>query len=394
MIDIVRDILQCPITGAALLPLAPPALAAARDDLRAGRLRHAAGAAAAPSLATLEAALATPDGRFLYPVLDGIFVLLPGLALIRADDRDAAGQFAPAGSAAETDAAMRFYDEIGWRPDAAGQFADAVRFEDLRPVTRGYAHRCHLRVGDHLPPAGKFLLDVASGPIQYPEYVTYSARFERRLCGDVSFAALLAAKRRLGDRGIYLQCDITRLPLKTGAVDAFISLHTIYHVPADRQLAAFRELERVCADGGRGAVVYSWGPHCWPMRILAARWRPIRALRRLARKMVPTALVRRLKGVADTAAPGGGGGLYFHAHDRRWFDEAVNTGGRWRVAVWRSVSVPFTKRYIHPWLGGRALLGLLFAFEQRHPEWAGRHGQYPLLVFAKGPVDGGGPGKV
>lgn len=384
MIDSVCNLLRCPVTGSDLTPLDGAALDRAREAIRAGGLRHAGGAAVSPALAEMEAALATPDGALLYPVVEGIFVLLPGLALVPTSDAAAPGGVA---LAEETDAAMRFYDEVGWRRSGAGDFEDAVKFEDLRPVTREYARLCHRRVARHLPPRGKYLLDVASGPVQYDEYLEYSEGFEKRICGDVSFAALRAARRKLGDRALYFQCDITRLPIRSGAVDAFVSLHTIYHVPAELQLAAFRELERVCAGGGCGAVVYSWGEHSIPMRLLAARWRPLRALKRLARKLVPTPLVRMLKG--DPASPEPGGGLYFHAHDIRWFRENVNAGGGWRIAVWRSVSVPFTKRWIHPRLLGGAALRLLYAVEERWPASVGGIGQYPMLLFRK--ENGPGP---
>ena len=67
----------------------------------------------------------------------------------------------------------QFYDQVGWQKVAGDQYQNA-RYEDLRPVSAEYIHRCHLRVGRHLAPAGRFLLDAGSGPVQYPEYLTYS----------------------------------------------------------------------------------------------------------------------------------------------------------------------------------------------------------------------------
>ncbi|MEJ2013580.1 MAG: hypothetical protein P8X64_15315, partial [Anaerolineales bacterium] len=61
-----------------------------------------------------------------------------------------------------------FYDSVGWRGIGEGLYQNA-RYEDLRPVSREYIHRCHLRVSRHLPESGRFLLDAGSGPIQYPE---------------------------------------------------------------------------------------------------------------------------------------------------------------------------------------------------------------------------------
>jgi len=38
-----------------------------------------------------------------------------------------------------------FYDEIGWKLESDGFYQNA-RYEDLRPVSADYIHRCHLRL--------------------------------------------------------------------------------------------------------------------------------------------------------------------------------------------------------------------------------------------------------
>lgn len=43
----------------------------------------------------------------------------------------------------------------------------------------------------------------------------------------------------------------------------------------------------------------------------------------------------------------------------------------------------FTRTYIHPHLGGRLILRLLFWLEERLPRTFGRIGQYPMVVFAR-----------
>ena len=40
------------------------------------------------------------------------------------------------------------------------------------------------------------MLDMASGPIQYPEYLVYSSNFKKRYCVDLSKNALEAAKKK------------------------------------------------------------------------------------------------------------------------------------------------------------------------------------------------------
>lgn len=181
----------------------------------------------------------------------------------------------------------RFYDEIGWRRTEDKAFVDAARFEDLRPVSADYRSKCHLRVNRYLPHQGQYLLDVASGPIQFPEYLTYSEGYDYRLCADLSHTALQEARTTLGGRGLYVQCDITHLPFQADSIDTAISLHTIYHVSADNQIDAFRELHRVLRPGSRAVVVYSWSRHSLLMAITL----PYKALVLMARylkRLLPT----------------------------------------------------------------------------------------------------------
>jgi ubiquinone/menaquinone biosynthesis C-methylase UbiE len=285
---------------------------------------------------------------------------------------------------------MRFYDEIGWQAAENDGFQDAKRFEDLRPVSREYIHRCHMRINNHIPRRGTYLLDVASGPVQYREYLTYSEGYGRRICADISIAALKAAKKKLGDRGIYIQCDVTQLPLKNASVDGFVSLHTIYHVPEEKQVAAFRELERVLMHERTGVVVYSWGAHC--LTKLLTGYTP----KQLLRSVLPNFLVDWLKKVFGAQTPTSTSGhpsvlsttnkepeLYYHAHDYTWFQREIASTTDWDIRVWRSVSVPFLQRYVHTELLGRLLLSVLFRIEDAFPRLFGRFGQFPMMVYRK-----------
>ena len=74
-------------------------------------------------------------------------------------------------------------------------FYQNARYEDLRPVSREYIERCHLRVNRHLDRPGKFLLDAGSGPIQYPAYLTYMEGYQYRVCVDISIVALQEARQ-------------------------------------------------------------------------------------------------------------------------------------------------------------------------------------------------------
>ncbi len=150
-----------------------------------------------------------------------------------------------------------FYDQVGWKMVGDNVYQNA-RYEDLRPVSREYIHRCHLRVRRHLPGSGRYLLDAGSGPIQYPEYLEYSRDHQFRVCADISITALEEARRRIGDRGLFVVCDITRLPFRPDVFDGVVSLHTIHHLPEPAQPGAFSELYRVLAPGNTAVVVNGW----------------------------------------------------------------------------------------------------------------------------------------
>jgi ubiquinone/menaquinone biosynthesis C-methylase UbiE/uncharacterized protein YbaR (Trm112 family) len=376
------SILKCPISGSDLSFVDEKCLEELRSETEKGGLRHLGGG---PVRMHLKNALSSSDGQFIYPVDDGILILLPSLAIVRTNQAYP-NDFPQL--ALETESVMRYYDEVGWHRIKDGVFEGVGRFDDLRPVSSEYIHKCHLRVGEHIPEHGKYLLDAASGPVLYPEHVAYSQGYCNRICVDISIAALRAAKRKLGDKGIYIQGEITNLPLKNASVDGFVSLHTIYHVPEEKQAAAFKELERVLKYGGTGVVVYTWGSHCRTMEFLTTH--PIySAFRRLLRNVLPTFLVDWLRGVpreqaqanADTANKEPE--LYYHPHDYNWFQREIASRASWDVKAWRSVSVPFLRQYAHAKLLGRPLLSILFWLEDASPHLFGRFGQYPMMICRK-----------
>ena len=117
-----------------------------------------------------------------------------------------------------------FYDQIGWSQVSGGLYQNA-RYEDLRPVSREYIHKCHLRVNRYLAAQGDLFLDAGSGPVQWPEYLTYSAGYRYRVCADISITALKEARTRLGRarpvcHGRYCQPAIQARCLRRRRLDA------------------------------------------------------------------------------------------------------------------------------------------------------------------------------
>jgi len=280
------------------------------------------------------------------------------------------------------DQVREFYNQVGWQEVSEGLYQNA-RYEDLRPVAREYIHRCHLRVLRHLKSSGKYLLDAGSGPIQYPEYLEYSRGYEKRVCVDISRVALVEARKRIEAHGLYVVADIANLPFKAGVFEGAVTLHTIHHLPEDEHLQAYQELYRLLRPGSAAVVVNGWG---------ASRMMSLfNPLIRIAQRVIH--LLNRWQNqpaanppVKESLKNDQGGkpkGTFTNRHEVAWMNEVVGSHMPLEIRVWRSVSVRFMRALIHPALGGRYWLRLLYWLEERLPHYFGENGQYPLVVIRK-----------
>lgn len=282
----------------------------------------------------------------------------------------------------------QFYNQIGWQMINEDLYQNA-QYEDLRPVSREYIHRCHMRVKRHLAPKGQYLLDAGSGPVQYPEYLTYSEGYQARVCMDISIVALKEARKRLGDHGMYVVGDIAHVPFRTENFDGVVSLHTIHHVPLEDKVQAYEELHRVLNKGKNLVVVNGW-----TNAPLVERLKPlmqfIRRLRgwwlRKVKKQTSSEQVSKEKqddqeGLCEAhSAPAG---TFVHKLNAEWLSQALEGRMDFEILVWRSVSVSFLRSVIYPDWGGRFWLKVLYWLEECFPRWLGRYGQYPLVVVHK-----------
>jgi SAM-dependent methyltransferase len=149
-------------------------------------------------------------------------------------------------------------------------------------------------VNRHLAPTGKYLLDAGSGPIQYPEYLTYSEGYQYRVCADMSITALIEARKKIGERGLFVVSDIANLPFKEEAFDGVVTLHTIHHLPLSEHARAYEGLHRVLAPGRSAVVVNGWST--------SAIMDPFRSLSKLRKRVWMF-----LKGRKGEKGMGGGG---------------------------------------------------------------------------------------
>jgi ubiquinone/menaquinone biosynthesis C-methylase UbiE len=263
-----------------------------------------------------------------------------------------------------------FYDQIGWSQVGEGLYQNA-RYEDLRPVSRDYIHKCHLRVNRHLASEGEFFLDAGSGPVQWPEYLTYSEDYRYRLCVDISIMALKEAQSKLGERGLYVVADIANLPFKAEAFDGEVSMHAIHHLPLSEHRRAYLELQRVLKPDRSAVVVNGWH-------------NPL--LMRLAEPLIQIGRLlsgRGLKRKKDWSEEDDQAGTFVEKLTPRWLKQELDGAMDYKVYPWRSLSPRFMRWFVRPQLGGKAFLRFIFRMEEHFPRFFGVHGQYPMIVIWK-----------
>lgn len=365
--------LRCPVTHRPLNWVTTAHLSALNGAITTGVLHRRDGALVKEPL---QAAFITSDGQFAYEVVDGIALMTPDSAILaNGANPDADGELRT-----EKRDAQAFYDQIGWRKRSDAEFIDSAMHEDLRSHTREYLLHCNRRVKRFLPDGGKFLVDVASGPVQFDEYMEYSERFTYHVCVDLSFVALREARRKLGAKGVYILGDITNLPFKDDAIDCVVSMHTLYHVPKDEQPKAFRDIYRVTKPGNTSVVVYHTGDACKLMKLPLMRWRwSMKLGNRLAWY---AQRLRQALGSPKPEAATDRPKLYFHAHSLKWWLQQP-WGFTPELHCWRALHLFFMRRYVHRWLLGRPFLKAVAWLEDHCPRLMGRIGQYPMFVLRK-----------
>ena len=281
----------------------------------------------------------------------------------------------------------KFYNSIGWQEEIEGFYQNA-RYEDLRPVSAEYISRCHLRVKRHIKPQGKMLLDAGSGPVQYPEYLTYSQDYQYRVCADISIVALKEARKRLGEKGLYVVTDVANLPFKKEAFDGLVSLHTLHHLQLEDQKRAYEEFFRVLKPASSAVVVNGWMDSPLMRRSL----RFVQIMERLGKLFAPKteaekaaeAKTAEAKKAEEKPAEKKPTGTYIKKLDPVSLEAFLSEKKiKFSVFCWRSVNVRFMRAVVHRFLLGKLFLRLVYRLEEKYPEWMGKKGQYPLIVLEK-----------
>ena len=266
----------------------------------------------------------------------------------------------------------KFYNKLGWETDV-GITEDARRFEDLRESAKDYLSRCRLRVLRHIPETGENIIDMASGPIQYEEYLEYSKNFKKRYCVDLSSSALEDAKKKIGDHGVFLNGSFFDIPLDENFFDCAISLHTIYHIDKDKQEEAVRKLIYVTKPGQPIIVVYSNPSKIfkWVSRLIRLPFLLLRKPKELLEKLIKKSVQKK-----DLD-------LYFYTHPIKWWNRFGDVATNIKIMPWRSLNTDIQKCLIPNNEMGKKMFDMIFNLEERFPNFFVKYFCYSIIIITK-----------
>ena len=266
----------------------------------------------------------------------------------------------------------KFYNKLGWETDV-GITEDARRFEDLRESAKDYLSRCRLRVLRHIPETGENIIDMASGPIQYEEYLEYSKNFKKRYCVDLSSSALEDAKKKIGDHGVFLNGSFFDIPLDENFFDCAISLHTIYHIDKDKQEEAVRKLIYVTKPGQPIIVVYSNPSKIfkWVSRLIRLPFLLLRKPKELLEKLIKKSVQKK-----DLD-------LYFYTHPIKWWNRFGDVATNIKIMPWRSLNTDIQKCLIPNNEMGKKMFDMIFNLEERFPNFFVKYFCYSIIIIKK-----------
>ena len=266
----------------------------------------------------------------------------------------------------------KFYNKLGWETDV-GITEDARRFEDLRESAEDYLSKCRLRVLRYIPENGENILDMASGPIQYKEYLQYSRNFKKRYCVDLSSSALEDAKKKIGDHGVFLKGSFFDIPLDENFFDCAISLHTIYHIDKDKQEEAVRKLIYVTKPGQPIIVVYSNPSKIfkWVARLIRLPFLLLSKPKELLEKLIKKSVQKK-----DLD-------LYFYTHPNKWWNRFSDVAANIKIMPWKSLNTDLQKCLIPNNKMGKKMFDMIFNLEERFPNFFVKYFCYSMIIITK-----------
>jgi len=307
--------------------------------------------------------------QYFYPIFEDIIVLHEQYALFVGDGQDFRSNLS-----FDKKRVFDYYNEVNYKiKDSLKIYEDSPKWVDFREISSKYMGNAFTRASLFYPQKGKYLLDIASGPIGLPEYMTLCDGYEYRVCVDISINALIQAKiniEKAGKQGIYICGDITNIPIQENSVDTVLSQHTLYHIPKNEQEKAVTEMYRVAKLDSKIVIIYSWFYHSWLMNLSLNFIQIYRILRHFAGKVYVRLFPSKPR-------------LYFYPHSPKWFKKTFVFSKDIEFFCWRSTNKYFMNLYIHNLFFGKQILDRLISIEERYSRFMSTFGEYPAIVITK-----------
>jgi SAM-dependent methyltransferase len=245
-----------------------------------------------------------------------------------------------------------FYNSIGWKKNNK-YFKDANISEDLRFFSREYLSKCRKRILRYIPRKGINMLDFASGPIQYSEYLSYSKKFKYRHCVDFSKDAIKFAKLKIGRNGKFYCQDFLDIRFKENYFDCILSLHTIYHIHKSKQKKVIKKLISIAKKDTPIIIIYS----------------------------NPNTIINKIKLLFFSKQPKKND-YYFFCHPISWWKQ-FEVEADVKFYPWRSFSSNHQKFLIPNNLLGKKIFRFLFYLEDIFKMFFIKNFQYYTVVLKK-----------
>jgi len=246
----------------------------------------------------------------------------------------------------------KFYNTVGWNKKN-NISKDAELFEDMRKNSSSYVSNCRKRLMRHIPKKGNHMLDFASGPIQYKEYLGYSKNFELRHCVDFSKEAIKAAKKKLKINGRYYCDDFLKIKFKRNYFDCILSIHTIYHIKKQNQKKAILKLLDISKKNSPIIIIYS----------------------------NPNTIISRIKRIVSFKSTSKKV-LYFHCFKNEWWNQFKGIA-EIKMYPWRSFSSGHQKILFPNNEIGKIMFRILFFLEDFFKKFFVNNFQYQIIVMKK-----------
>ena len=344
------EILQCPVTGEELNYVEHLA-----DSELAGNIKVHTEAGSG---------FINKSKTVFYPVKNDIVCMLPEYAFTSIEQH----------TNKDTLSVQKFYNEFGWKKNQENKYHDNKLFIDQQTVADEYRTLTTERVSSFLQAGGTYMLDIASGPVYQKESIEFSKNFACRICIDISIRALEEAQQNLqGKNAIFILGDICNIPLKNESCDRVISMHTLYHVPQEKQSKGMKELIRVCKAGSNVIIAYNWGWHSMLMNLALLPSRAVRFISRL----------RKIYFANKNSNSDSTDRLYFYSHSPGYFRKHLPENCSIRFTVLKSLHENFITLYLGNNKTSKKFLGYLYRLENKYPSFFGTHGAFALIVIKK-----------